>query len=553
MHPALLIQEIQLYILNQLGESRQLRGTLKALAATCHAFTEAALNVLWRDLDCFARLIQCMPQDLWTVGRPPVGPTINSLVITLRRSMAPSDWDIFQKYSRRVRRLKTPINTFSRRSSINLDDACILAMCSPSAPTPLLPNLKSLDWVVESDVHFKLLTRLLSPSLISLELTEICPTLRSLSVNGDKYFPPGFLEGLKQSISQLQYLDNISWDKLGNKNILSLAHLPSLTRAVFDIPSDLSTYIAALRLGSARPAFSRLCALQSSDCSLASVTAFLNHFNVDLEEISLEYRGRSQSQTSLVRDLIAALGSSSSHYSLCDFSLRYHKKNYGSHPTGLHSFGIHELRPLLKFHQLEYLDLNIPCPIIMNDATLLEISDAWPNISSLILNESGQWLPGSYATPAGLVALLSKCQHLFILSLAVDFSTIDSVDFDPLSIGYTRPTRYEYRTPLHQLFLGPFNISHPHAVARFLSIIFPNHAKISMMRDYSESPDDDDARTSRRWSLTKDIYRKFCAGLRNEDKLTEGDLSAAEHDASIDEAGLFSDDDDLSAPSLSPV
>ncbi|KAH7903187.1 hypothetical protein BJ138DRAFT_1168447 [Hygrophoropsis aurantiaca] len=43
MHRALLIVEIQLYIFNQIFKKR----TLYALARTCQAFSETALNVLW--------------------------------------------------------------------------------------------------------------------------------------------------------------------------------------------------------------------------------------------------------------------------------------------------------------------------------------------------------------------------------------------------------------------------------------------------------------------------------------------------------------------------
>ncbi|KAH7903692.1 hypothetical protein BJ138DRAFT_100352 [Hygrophoropsis aurantiaca] len=61
MHPALLIQDIQYCILDQILSKK----TINAFARSCKAFTETALDTQWRDLDSFTRLIECMPHDLW--------------------------------------------------------------------------------------------------------------------------------------------------------------------------------------------------------------------------------------------------------------------------------------------------------------------------------------------------------------------------------------------------------------------------------------------------------------------------------------------------------
>ncbi|KAH7905114.1 hypothetical protein BJ138DRAFT_979061, partial [Hygrophoropsis aurantiaca] len=60
MHRTLLVEDIQHYIFNQITS----KGTLNALARTCQAFTETALDAQWRDLDSFTSLIECMPRDL---------------------------------------------------------------------------------------------------------------------------------------------------------------------------------------------------------------------------------------------------------------------------------------------------------------------------------------------------------------------------------------------------------------------------------------------------------------------------------------------------------
>ncbi|KAH7903840.1 hypothetical protein BJ138DRAFT_1019974 [Hygrophoropsis aurantiaca] len=208
MHQALLIEDIQLYILNQVEQ----KSDLSALARTCQAFTQVALDVLWRDLDCFIRLIQCMPPDLWS----PQAVTED----TLCRPISSSDWTIFHKYSRRVHSIKLP---FKDSTPITIDDSLMLALCTPPAPTPLLPNLTSLEWPIQSDAYLIALRRLVSSPLMSLRLVfsdapspslhpestlqipfqKICPSLRDLAVEqGEAIYPPKILEELKQSISQ---------------------------------------------------------------------------------------------------------------------------------------------------------------------------------------------------------------------------------------------------------------------------------------------------------------------------------------------------------------
>ncbi|KAH7914045.1 hypothetical protein BJ138DRAFT_1177552 [Hygrophoropsis aurantiaca] len=498
MHPALLIGEIQLCIFNQISE----KYTLFALARTCKAFTEAALDVLWRDSDSFVRLIQCMPQDLWTVER--VGNSWGGLKhCTL-------------KYSRRVRYI-------DEESAIELDDTCIIALCSPSesAPTRLLRNLVSLKWEIKSDARFRCLQQLLSPSLISLELFftfdyqpsqelespsqisfEICPSLKYLTVSDDYCLPPHALEGLRRSISQLQNLHVISWNCLGSEAILSLAQLPTLTSAAFEIPSDFSTYVAALPSRSLmlEPPFSRVRELGVTYRNLASVPAFWNYFNVGSEKIRLLSLGRNPSQPTAVRDLMSALGSSCSRDALGDLAVY----NYSQDLREAHPLGIRELRPLLKFHRIRSLLLELrDCLIVIDDATLLEMVDAWPNISTLFLNKYGLWEPASHATPSGLIGLLERCTKLKRLSLPVDFSTIDSADFDLSTFSHSR----DVGAQLEGFDLGPFNIEHPPAIAQFLAHIVPNCVKVSMM--WPPAAPNDARIYEQRWSEVERIYRTY--------------------------------------------
>lgn len=64
MHHALEIQEILLNILGHCYSPGKRRETadLPALARTCRAFKEPALDVLWEELDNLAPLARCIPE-----------------------------------------------------------------------------------------------------------------------------------------------------------------------------------------------------------------------------------------------------------------------------------------------------------------------------------------------------------------------------------------------------------------------------------------------------------------------------------------------------------
>ncbi|KAH7911709.1 hypothetical protein BJ138DRAFT_885301 [Hygrophoropsis aurantiaca] len=479
MHRALLIEEIQLCIFNQVSE----RCTLAALARTCQTFAEAALDVLWCDLHSFTNSIRCMPHDLWSIETREnplfrdfsasglVRQYMKESTLKLHRSISASDWAIFQKYSRRVR--------FTSVQGVKLDDACIFALCSPSAPTPLLPNLKSLWWHVGSNAHFLILPRLFSPALISLHLRffsdrrqsqtpespsqisfENCPSLKHLVVRDDlRQTPANVSDGLKQSVSRLQSLETIIWDTLESATIMSLARLPALIGATFNLHSNFSTYIQTLpsRSPMLQPAFSRVRTLDITGYNLASVTAFVDYFDVCLENLKLVVKSPAESLSSVTmfQRLSTALGSSSSRDTLRNLTIRH------QHTDGLHDLhplpGTCEIGPLLQFHRLESLILDLRCPFIFNDATLLAISDTWPNISTLLINRDGPWLSSAYTTPSGLIKLLERCPKLENLSLPVDFSSIDCECLD--FAAHTTLDADSVLARLRNLDLGPFSIT----------------------------------------------------------------------------------------------
>ncbi|OAX39540.1 hypothetical protein K503DRAFT_689406 [Rhizopogon vinicolor AM-OR11-026] len=105
---------------------------LAALARTCRAFKEPALDTLWKNIYGFEPLISSLPEGV--VKRTTEGK------LTLTRPLSLSDWNIIDQYTHRIRSL-----TIGYRPSANIDERVVQALvCTPSSA--LLPNLRCLEW-----------------------------------------------------------------------------------------------------------------------------------------------------------------------------------------------------------------------------------------------------------------------------------------------------------------------------------------------------------------------------------------------------------------------
>ena len=70
MHYALEIQEILSNIFDHCRSPyRRITADLLALARTCRAFKEPALDVLWREIDDLSPLVRCLPEASHEIQR----------------------------------------------------------------------------------------------------------------------------------------------------------------------------------------------------------------------------------------------------------------------------------------------------------------------------------------------------------------------------------------------------------------------------------------------------------------------------------------------------
>lgn len=166
MHRCLAIPDVQRLICESIRDwlGPWVRGSsLLALALTCRAFTEPALDSLYYELRSLWPLIQCLPHDAWVITVPPKSRRWEK-TISLRRALDSSDAATIQKYSKKVRIIT--INSDTNR----VDDG-VFRVLSFYFPGCLLPNLRWLRFLDSAQFPISQYIHLfIAPGLKSLRI-----------------------------------------------------------------------------------------------------------------------------------------------------------------------------------------------------------------------------------------------------------------------------------------------------------------------------------------------------------------------------------------------
>ncbi|KAJ7263831.1 hypothetical protein C8J57DRAFT_1470606 [Mycena rebaudengoi] len=138
MHPALQIAEIVELICNESADfdgDRDLK-TLGALARTATTFTHSALNGLWERQNGLINILECLPADLWDVGR---GLLDDGSLFHLLCPVKQTDLERLLVHSARVKILEFAREDVTPRIS------GLLHQIQPFLPqSSLFPNLRSI-------------------------------------------------------------------------------------------------------------------------------------------------------------------------------------------------------------------------------------------------------------------------------------------------------------------------------------------------------------------------------------------------------------------------
>ncbi|KAJ7214899.1 hypothetical protein GGX14DRAFT_609692 [Mycena pura] len=246
MHRALQIPEIVYLICSQISpERRSSRGRrfrcypdLAALARTSKTFLNPALDSLWKYQDTFAHILRCMPDNLWSTQFPS---SVCDLKVT--RPIVVADWDRSLFYLNRVKYL-----VLKSAEDVPSEDLFeVIKICLPAGQAkPFFPMLRSLEWglaAVPNLYIFPNICLLIGPKMTSLtiylstvimmphlslvpRIADKCPNLTYASLTSDgtrrvENYVSDFVRRLKR-------IETLHVDSLDQPAVAYLSTLPTL-------------------------------------------------------------------------------------------------------------------------------------------------------------------------------------------------------------------------------------------------------------------------------------------------------------------------------------
>ncbi|KAF8142030.1 hypothetical protein EV363DRAFT_1150353 [Boletus edulis] len=430
MHHALQLQEI---LLNIFGHHYPGLDTsdLAALARTCRAFKEPALDVLWEDLNDLSPLLRCVPE---------ASRQISSGLYGIRRPLTQIEWDILRSYTRRIRSI------FLEDAGIN--EESVVKLSKPPTIEPFLSNVRKLRF--DYTPRTKLLSFHHFPSLVSLDIQLKVPLRRGILWTFSK-FSPSLTELYIEShhpvnfdISGVDPRIICHWRNLWtvwcsglHLDVVTLVHLsrmPALTCLGFafrsELPDEISPSFSPLIFsnlkklmlcsGSLDPIF-RLVA-QTRYPAVTNVSAFIT----------------TRPSRRDLPSFFTGVKTSGSPRAIQGLSL-VQERIWTRLPLWEPVLGLEDLQLYTPFSNLRRINLSIDWKVNLTDDELLSFASAWPLLEELLINMDWGWKTLGGITPNGLLQVLQICRSLTRIALAIDTRGYTDVPPSPASLGLTLP------------------------------------------------------------------------------------------------------------------
>lgn len=172
MHACLYVDEIVRLIACQLVSSRGLAIAV-ALACCCRSFEDPVLDTLWETQNRLDPLLKTLPEDVWDVSERTVSARASHFVSSLnyfiwkcfRRLLTTPELARFRKYARRMRKL----TEFDSLNGVTPEVCFVLQHFSFNGP--LLPNLKTLEFLSTTAEFAPFIPLFVSPGTIDIGIT----------------------------------------------------------------------------------------------------------------------------------------------------------------------------------------------------------------------------------------------------------------------------------------------------------------------------------------------------------------------------------------------
>ncbi|KAG2364902.1 hypothetical protein BDR07DRAFT_1482063 [Suillus spraguei] len=486
MHICLLPPEILLHIFAIYNKGYGLLGshvTLAFLARTCKTFKEPALDILWQDIDGLEPLISCIVACL------PEGISQKNArgMLMLQRPLLNREWRLINRYAQRIHSLRVSTSDLDI-----IDDRVVQALIS--APSPLLPNLRSLSWCDGRECFVPLLRTLLRPTLTWLELDSgssschsfakaalfaslgaRCPCVRELVCFYGGVDTDEITDAMCEALCGLKELVRLETDVFNTRALPYLASLPSLGYLHFVLSvhnagepqpncvSTFSSHFDQVRFTIPSPFVLSQCLNNIRFLSCRSVTVCVDYDDTPYDPL----------------DAIDLLSSFSKCFSPAlenihfDFNFPFDsivEEDILADPI----FALHfdAIVPLLSFSHLTDLDLDWICVSIIDDASLKTMAQSWPHLENFRFGSSARWLVPPSLTFVGLVYLIHHCRRLRKIAMPFCACPVDTNN-EPFS--ETIPNE-----KVTTLFVGVSPIVDPILVACQLHTLLPKLTSVGL-------------------------------------------------------------------------
>lgn len=398
--------------------------------------------------------------------------------------MSLRDWDIFFRYSSRIRTLFHSIGPEVLTQCSSLGDDVIFALSNPPTYGPIVPYLKTLYWDKPNRKYASLLRLLLTPSLVNLSLSycslrspevsiltsigTVCPSLKSLCIAPHRPFG-NILDAkgekiLSEALLYLHSLESLVCPALDEAAIVHLSRLPLLTGLSLELQLDFQ--LEKVRPYVIPPGFASVKSLTLNASALSTLTSLLEPMRFKPHSVSFVVA--STPTPDALRLFFLALVSACGSEQLSRISLTTsNERQRGAPPQQVSLSTFQSLIALPSIHEFEF---DVPCDVALDDDVITTMTKHWPKLTMLSLNAKSGWGITSRVTHRGLITLLSRCPAMTELALAVDFSEIDGPHVE---IPESRPGNGVTNERCQIANFVTSTIMSPVTIAAFLSDVCP--------------------------------------------------------------------------------
>ncbi|KIK93233.1 hypothetical protein PAXRUDRAFT_829168 [Paxillus rubicundulus Ve08.2h10] len=463
MHHALFISEVCREICGLTDQS-----SLPALARTCRALQEPALDELWKNLYSIHPFLHLLTRSSCEDAE--------SSQTAVQRP-TPPQWDTLRKYSERTRSLYMCIIDDPPTTSSDYISALFNQPNSPS----FFPNLRALAWYpANHEEMLPFLRFLCGPSLthLSAEFTNdpanlamlaslgaLCPNIADISISAaNATIIAEMTDALSASICQWNDLKQVSCDDL---TLPALEHL-GRTRGLESLTAYASDHMSSFSHpdGVRGTPFPRLQRLHLYAVQLSNATYCFKGMHLALKQFRLDVFDANEiiSTSSFLQNFFAELVDHCSQYTLAelDFCIIHSEL-----PSSATVTTLRDISPLLSFRNLRAVRFEGLTTLSLDDSDITELASTWPRIEELSLSTYANYAVASLPTFLSLIHLIQTCPRLRALSLVVDTMGVTESLCHALRHGV-------HSDVLHELCLGNSPINSPTVVAHVLRTLYPS-------------------------------------------------------------------------------